>query len=1063
MQHATLQHKITRPENQNIYLRENFFSIIDACRKNPVIWISAPPGAGKTTLISSYIESRNIPCLWYQVDSTDTDPAIFFQNMGLCVEKSNSNKETPLPYLTPEYLLGLSAFSQKFFLELYSRVNKESFIVFDNYQEAPYESMLHDVLHSGIGTIPEGINIVFISRTTPPPVLSRLRIEQTMEMITWDDLRLTSEETNGIALNRGLENISDSSIRRLLAKTDGWVAGLVLLIESGKIDILSDELFEVNDYEEIFEYFSKQFFQKLNDEEQEFLLKSSLLPTMTTNMAEELTGYKRATHIITDLSRKSYFIQKHISNKVRYQFHPLFRDFLLTLLEKNTATNDLIEVKQKAAELLNEDGQVFDAIKLFHQTKDWDILSGIICNQASTMLEQGKHRTLLSWLDLLPKQTVLGNPWLLYWQGTCELPFDQIGSSQSFERAYTLFYDNRDPHGTFLSWAGVVNATIHAFDDLKPLDRWIDLLDEILIEFREFPSKEIEVQVSLWMFVALSFRSPGHKNMQRWMERAYIFFDVVPDPDKRVLIGLPLVDYFIWVGDIEKANIIVGKLSKIIEDNRCTPMSLISVKLAESLNNWFRGNLESCLATISEGLELAETNGLNVYNYFFYGHGVVCALTAGDISQAEFFHKDIVSVLDERKRLCASYYHHITACYNLFKRDFVEALEHEKLSLGLAAEMGNPFAEAMSRSGVALISYELGKHQVANDEISLARELAVEVGSKIVEFICNLFEAYFALDSGDRNVAIEKISEAMHLGSTNDYVNFHMWNPVMMSRLCALALEEDIEENYVRKLILKRNILPTSEALGIINWPWQFKIYLIGRFEIIKEESPLQFGRKPPKKLIELLKELVFLGGSNVPIDKLIDTLWPDSDGDSASFVFYKTLSRIRKFLGNSDALLLHDGKLSLNSLYCWVDVHAFNDLASNIDFDSAEGLDNSTIKKLENAIALYGDGFNGDTPRGMALSKRMDSNYRRCILKLGSHWEESGLLEKAGNLYKQSLGTNITSEELYCRLLFCNLQLEHWDDAVITHKNLMEYLTDHEIEPSPRTKTTIQRFLSNR
>ena len=115
--------KITRPNLQNVYQREKFFDILDRCRKKPIIWIYAPPGAGKTTLINSYIESRKLQCLWYQMDSSDKDPATFFHYMGIAAARASIRKE-PLPHLTPEYLPGLRTFTREYFSELSKNFKK---------------------------------------------------------------------------------------------------------------------------------------------------------------------------------------------------------------------------------------------------------------------------------------------------------------------------------------------------------------------------------------------------------------------------------------------------------------------------------------------------------------------------------------------------------------------------------------------------------------------------------------------------------------------------------------------------------------------------------------------------------------------------------------------------------------------------------------------------------------------------------------------------------------------------------------------------------------------------
>src|SRR5947208_13677661 len=69
--------KLTRPRLFDALARPRLFALLDEARARPIVWICAPPGAGKTTLVASYIEARRLPCLWFQVDVADADPATF--------------------------------------------------------------------------------------------------------------------------------------------------------------------------------------------------------------------------------------------------------------------------------------------------------------------------------------------------------------------------------------------------------------------------------------------------------------------------------------------------------------------------------------------------------------------------------------------------------------------------------------------------------------------------------------------------------------------------------------------------------------------------------------------------------------------------------------------------------------------------------------------------------------------------------------------------------------------------------------------------------------------------
>ncbi len=128
--------KITRPGISKAYLRRRLFHLLDQRQKCKALYVSGPPGAGKTTLVSSYVESRDIPCLWYQVDSGDKDPATFFHHCGLAAKCLSPGKRKALPHFTPEYLSGLATFTRNFFGELFQRMSSPSLLVLDNFQEA---------------------------------------------------------------------------------------------------------------------------------------------------------------------------------------------------------------------------------------------------------------------------------------------------------------------------------------------------------------------------------------------------------------------------------------------------------------------------------------------------------------------------------------------------------------------------------------------------------------------------------------------------------------------------------------------------------------------------------------------------------------------------------------------------------------------------------------------------------------------------------------------------------------------------------------------------------------
>ncbi len=94
--------KTTRPSIAGVLPRDRLFTMLDATPKS-VIWVTGPPGCGKTTLVASYLERRKQRSLWYQVDEGDADVASFLYYLGLAAIELRRKPNLRLPQLTPEY------------------------------------------------------------------------------------------------------------------------------------------------------------------------------------------------------------------------------------------------------------------------------------------------------------------------------------------------------------------------------------------------------------------------------------------------------------------------------------------------------------------------------------------------------------------------------------------------------------------------------------------------------------------------------------------------------------------------------------------------------------------------------------------------------------------------------------------------------------------------------------------------------------------------------------------------------------------------------------------------
>lgn len=1076
--------KITRPGATGIAPRERLFRLLDKGSEKPVLWVAAPAGSGKTSLVASWLMSRKIPNIWYQIDSGDSDPATFFYYLGRAEARMNQRKQKFLPLFTPEYLQEISTFTRRYFEELCQRMscNRQSpdaapfpILVLDNHHEVPSDAVFHEILQQGINAVPEGMTVIVISRGGPPSQFLRLRANSRMAVLGWSDLRFTLEESQELLNLHGFDGAPDEVVQNLHDRTDGWAAGLILMkehvVRKDKEAVLSGSRAQ----QEMFDYFANEIFRRTPQETQRFLLTTAFFPSLSVAMAERLTGMRESGAILSGLSRNHYFTDWRPGNTPVYQYHPLFHDFLRTRAREFFTPQELGGILRGTAALLLETNSTAEAVELLAEARDFDGIARVIIDSAQLLIEQGRNRTLQQWLSHLPQEAFRNTPWLSYWQGASLHPFDIRASEQSYNEAFHAFVRDQDTGGALLAWSGVSMNIITEWKDFSRLDRQITWLTADIEQQLDALPDDLRARISGVILLVFTFRQPWHQNVVLYQEQAEALIRNGSLKFESLLtIGSFLLLHYTKMGLLAKA----GVLLDIIDPRTRNRGEYVCVELVlwRMLSaSWYglTADKRECLEGVAAALDMADSTGMHVYDIFMHFYGALAGFVDFDQKVVDGFFERITALQGMPGLIYPIVYRQIMGWKQIIAGNHAIALEHVEAALELTCNQGAPIEISINAIARARLLFELGRREEARDCLA-------DVGtgnamhSAYVRFMYDCTAAWFCFNEADATTGMQYLREAMELGSQQRILMHHFWNPRIMTALCNRALEAGIEPQYVREVIARHRLVPEGGQTKDGHWPWAFRIHTLGCFEIIRHGERLLFSGKKQEKPLALLKALVVHGGREVPAETVCDLLWPSAAGDAAHNSLKMALSRLRRLLGDDHLVEARDGKLTLNRKMCWVDAWAFSDMAGKIDGllqQKEQGMDGipegrSLAGLVDEMVCMYaGEFLYGEKTDFWEISfrNRLQRTFLGVLKKFCAGLEREQQWAPALEYYRKALETDSLAEEIYQRLMVCHYHLGQKAEAVgiyqLCYTTLQSVLG---ITPSQQTEVTYKTFISH-
>jgi LuxR family maltose regulon positive regulatory protein len=370
--------------------------------RRPIVSVVAPPGYGKTTLLSQWAEANGQAFAWVSVDEADNDPKVLLSYVAEALDAVEPIDERVFDALaSPSSSVPGSVVPR--LSSAFSSMTSPVALVLDDVHVL-HNSECRAALSMLADHVPRGSRLALSGRADPPLRIARLRAEGRILEIGPRDLSLTPSEAASLLRSAGVA-VGDDEAADLQRRTEGWPTGLYLAAlyikeggpaEQAAVSFGGDDRF-VSDYME------SEFLSRISRQQRSFLTRTAVLERMCGPLCDAVLGQGGSAAVLADLGRSNLLLVPLDRRGEWYRYHHLFRDMLLAELHR--LEPGLMPVLQSlAASWCSHNGFPEEALEYAMAAGDADAVAGLAVILGVPAYRGGRVATVQRWFGWLDDQ-----------------------------------------------------------------------------------------------------------------------------------------------------------------------------------------------------------------------------------------------------------------------------------------------------------------------------------------------------------------------------------------------------------------------------------------------------------------------------------------------------------------------------------------------------------------------------------------------------------------------------------------------------------------------------------
>jgi LuxR family maltose regulon positive regulatory protein len=382
--------------------RETLLERLDAASA-PVIAVVAPAGFGKSALLQQWAAAQRDQVAWLSVDQTDNEPEVFAAHLvgalATVAEFDARVRDAITARRPPTVLIDRT-------VSWLADIDAPVGIVLDSadaLRNPESTSMLTQIaLH-----MPFRHRLLVATREALPWPAARMRAEGRLTEIGVRNLSLDNDEAVALLEAAGV-TLSEADADELIARTEGWAAGLYLSALAIQAGSPADRAGSIphGDHPYLAEYLRSELLDRLPVDEMTFLTRTSVLDWFNGALCDAVVGAEDSSARLEEIAKRNLMLHSVDAGGQWYRYHPSFRELLLAELERREH-NLVLTLHERAAVWCETNGFAEFALTHAQSARDSERSVRLLLELVAPVFHSGRAKTALTWLQWLADEQLI--------------------------------------------------------------------------------------------------------------------------------------------------------------------------------------------------------------------------------------------------------------------------------------------------------------------------------------------------------------------------------------------------------------------------------------------------------------------------------------------------------------------------------------------------------------------------------------------------------------------------------------------------------------------------------